>query len=87
MNILAWVLFGVITGFIANLVEPSPSFGGLVGAVILGILGAILGGFLANLVLGVSITGFNLSSFAISILGSLFILFVNRIVSRGEREI
>lgn len=83
MNILAWILFGLITGFIANLIEPSPSFGGLIGAVLLGILGGILGGFLANLILGVSLTGFNISSFVMSIIGSLLVLFANRAVSKG----
>ncbi len=78
MNILTWIVFGLIAGIVAEVVDPHKDTGGIVGAVILGILGAIIGGFVANLVFGVSITGFNLTSFAIAILGSLLLLFISR---------
>jgi uncharacterized membrane protein YeaQ/YmgE (transglycosylase-associated protein family) len=79
MNILSWILFGAIVGAIANMVDPRPSSGGLLGAIVLGILGAVIGGFLANLLFGVSITGFNFSSFAVAVLGSLLLLFIGRV--------
>lgn len=76
MDILSWSLFGLIAGTIANVIDPSPAKGGILGAVILGILGAVVGGFLANLVFGAqNITGFNFPSFIIAILGSLLLLF------------
>ncbi len=78
MNLLAWVAFGVISGVIANLIDPEPNQGGIMGAVILGILGSLLGGFLANLVFGVAITGFNFSSFVVAVGGSLLLLFLGR---------
>lgn len=78
MNIFAWIIFGFITGLIANTLDPNPDAGGLIGAVILGVLGALLGGFLGNLIFGITITGFNLSSFIIAVLGSLLLLFVSR---------
>lgn len=78
MEIFGWIVFGLIAGIIANLIDPSPDAGGILGAIVLGILGAVVGGFLANLLLGAQITGFNAPSFIIAILGSLLLLFISR---------
>lgn len=79
MNILSWIIFGLIAGSIANLVDPNPSKGGIFGSVVLGILGAVIGGWLANMLLGVAVTGFNFTSFLIAVGGSLLLLFVGRL--------
>lgn len=78
MNLVSWLIFGLIVGIVANMIDPRPSSGGLLGAVVLGILGAIVGGFLGSWILGVGISGFNLSSFFIAVLGSLLVLFIER---------
>lgn len=82
MNILAWILFGLIVGFIANLIDPAPNEGGLIGNMILGILGALLGGFLGNLIFGVGVSGFDPSSFIVAVAGALILLFARRAVVR-----
>jgi len=74
MEILAWAVFGLIAGSIANMIDPSPSRGGLLGSMILGIVGAVVGGFLANMFFGIGVSGFNLSSFIVAIVGSLIVL-------------
>jgi uncharacterized membrane protein YeaQ/YmgE (transglycosylase-associated protein family) len=78
MSILAWIAFGGVAGAIANLLDPHPNTGGLLGSVILGILGAMAGGFLANLIFGITLTSFNLTSLSISVLGSLLLLSLGR---------
>lgn len=78
MNILAWIVFGLIVGAIANWLDPRPSQGGFLGAIILGILGALLGGFLGDLLFGIGVTGFNFSSFIVAVIGALILLFVSR---------
>lgn len=78
MNILAWVFFGLLVGVIANILDPRPSSGGMLGAIVLGIIGALVGGFLSSLLFGVGITGFNFTSFAVAILGSLLVLYIER---------
>lgn len=78
MNILAWIIFGLVVGVIANMLDPRPAQGGMIGAVVLGILGALLGGFLGNIIFGVGFTDFNLSSFIVAVVGSLVLLFVGR---------
>lgn len=82
MDILTWVVFGLIVGIIANIIDPRPMSGGLIGAIILGILGAMLGGFLGNLLFGVGVSGFNFTSLIVAVLGSLLLLFISRAVAR-----
>jgi len=72
------MIFGLIAGTIANAIDPRPSSGGIVGAIVLGIVGAMIGGFLANVFLGLDVTGFNLTSFVVAVAGSLLLLFVGR---------
>ena len=83
MNILSWILFGLIVGLIANAIEPSHKSGGLFGSILLGIVGALVGGFLANLIFGVSIAGFNTAAFLVAIAGSLLLLFFGKAVRRA----
>ena len=83
MNILAWILFGLIVGWIANVIDPTPARGGLLGTILLGILGALLGGFLGNLIFGVGVNGFDLSSFIVAVIGSLILLSVGRSFRRA----
>ncbi len=82
MDILYWVIFGLIAGSIANFIAPS-SQGGIVGSIVLGIIGAIVGGYLGQRFFGVGITGFNLISFVVAVAGSLIVLFISRLLTRG----
>ena len=72
--IIAWIVFGLIAGSIANFIAPN-SRGGLVGTIVLGIVGAVVGGYLGQLFFGVGVTGFNLISFILAVAGSLIVLF------------
>lgn len=84
MNLLAWIVFGLIAGVIANAIDPRPARGGALGAILLGIGGALVGGFLGNLFFGVGISGFDLSSFLLAIGGSLVLLMIGRALSRSS---
>lgn len=76
MNILSWVLFGLITGIIAYMLDAKEN--GLVFAMVLGVAGAVSGGLLANVFFGSSLSGFNLASFMLSVAGSLMILILSK---------
>lgn len=78
MSLISWIIFGLIAGTIANVIDPRPSAGGIVGAIVLGIVGALVGGFLANLLLDIDVTGFNLTSLVVAVAGSLLLLFVGK---------
>ena len=79
MSILYWIIFGLIAGSIANFISPS-SQGGIVGSIILGIIGAVVGGYLGQMFFGVGVTGFNMTSFIVAVVGSLLVLLVSRMI-------
>lgn len=47
MSILYWIIFGLITGSVANFIGPN-SQDGIVGSIILGVIGAVVGGYLGK---------------------------------------
>jgi len=79
MTIIYWIIFGLITGSIANFIAPS-SQGGIVGSIVLGIIGAVVGGYLGQRFFGEGVTGFNVMSFVVAIAGSLLVLFIGRLL-------
>lgn len=81
MGIIAWIVLGAIAGFITNLIMGGT--GGVVTTIILGIVGAVVGGFLASNVLGVAdVTGINLESIIVSVIGAIIVVAIFRGVSR-----
>ena len=82
MDILSWMLFGLLVGIVANAIDPHPESGGLAGALLLGVTGSLLGGFIANLALGTPSNGISISTFLIAIAGSLLLLTLGRTVRR-----
>lgn len=83
MDPLAWIVFGLIAGSIANFLDPDPSRGGIFGSIVLGIVGALVGGWVGSAIFGVSVTGFNFTSFLVAIAGSLLVLAVGRMLARS----
>jgi uncharacterized membrane protein YeaQ/YmgE (transglycosylase-associated protein family) len=84
MSIIAWVILGLISGFIASkLVNNSGD--GLVLDIILGIVGALAGGFLFHLVGATGVTGLNLWSICVAVIGAVVVLGLKHaIVGRGH---
>ena len=82
MGIIYWIIFGLITGSIANFIAPS-SRGGIVGSIVLGIIGAVVGGYLGQRFFAVGVTGFNIISFVVAVAGALLVLFIGRLLMRG----
>jgi len=81
MGILAWILFGLIAGAIAKFIMPGKDPGGCLGTAVIGILGAVIGGFVSTQLLDIgSVTGFNIRSFGIAILGSIILLTLYRLL-------
>lgn len=72
MGVIAWIVLGLIAGFIGNRLM-GPNSGGLLTDIVLGIVGAIVGGFLFSLVTGVGVTGFNLWSILVAIVGAVVV--------------
>ncbi|EAA1197131.1 GlsB/YeaQ/YmgE family stress response membrane protein [Salmonella enterica subsp. enterica serovar Brandenburg] len=84
MGIIAWIIFGLIAGVIAKLLMPGRDGGGFILTCILGIVGAVVGGWLATIFgIGGSISGFNLHSFLVAVVGAIVVLVIFRLLRRG----
>ncbi|EDW9649968.1 GlsB/YeaQ/YmgE family stress response membrane protein [Salmonella enterica subsp. enterica] len=84
MGIIAWIVFGLIAGVIAKLLMPGRDGGGFILTCILGIVGAVVGGWLATMFgIGGSISGFNLHSFLVAVMGAIVVLVIFRLLRRG----
>lgn len=78
MGILSWIVFGLIAGAIAKLLMPGPDPGGCLVTILVGIAGAVVGGFIGTLLGFGTVTGFDLGSFLIAILGAIILLALYR---------
>ncbi len=86
MSILAWIVVGIIAGFLAKLVVKGEGPGGILGDMIIGIVGAILGGYLFNALGHVGATGINAWSILVAFIGSVILLLIIRAVA-GRRTV
>lgn len=87
MGILAWILFGLIAGAVAQLVLPGNDPGGggmgIIITIVVGILGAFVGGLIGSALGFGGVTTFDIRSFAVAILGAIVVLLAWRAV-RGS---
>lgn len=85
MGILSWIVIGLIAGFIASKIVNKRGEGLLLN-IALGIVGAIVGGYLFSALGHAGVTGFNLYSMMVAIVGAVVVLLVYRAVT-GQRGI
>lgn len=81
MSFLAWIVLGLLAGFIGSkLVNKRGE--GLILDVILGIVGAVVGGWLFNRLGAAGVTGLNLYSLLVAVIGAVVVLLVFHAVRR-----
>jgi uncharacterized membrane protein YeaQ/YmgE (transglycosylase-associated protein family) len=98
MNILMWILVGIIGGTIARLLMPGgrsgfimailrPNPGGFIVTILLGIAGAILGGFI-SIALGVGngVDNFDIGTIFLSVVGAVILLVIYRLYTDRRRR-
>ncbi len=85
MSILAWIILGLIAGFIGSkLVNKSGQ--GLILDIVLGIVGALVGGFIFNAFGAVGVTGLNIYSLIVAVIGAVVVLVIYHAVA-GRRAL
>ena len=84
MGIIAWIVLGLIAGFLASLMVNKRGEG-FIGDIILGIVGAVVGGFIANAFGGTGVTGVNVYSILIAFVGAVICLVIYHAV-RGRNS-
>jgi uncharacterized membrane protein YeaQ/YmgE (transglycosylase-associated protein family) len=81
MSILAWIFLGLIAGFIGSKIV-NKSGEGIVLDIVLGIIGAIVGGWLFNRFGASGVTGVNLYSLLVAVIGAVILLVVYHAIRR-----
>ena len=85
MSIIGWIVLGLVAGFIASKVVNSEGQGLLLD-IVLGIVGAVVGGFLFNQLGAAGVTGFNIYSMFVAVVGAVVLLVVYHLIT-GRRAI
>lgn len=80
MGIILWIIFGAIAGWVASLFMGTDSSQGTLANIVMGIIGSIVGGFLMNLIGKSGVTGFNLYSFLVAIIGAIVVIYAARAI-------
>jgi len=82
MSVLAWIVLGLIAGFLGSkLVNKSGE--GVLLDVVLGIIGALVGGYLFNMFGAHGVTGVNLYSLFVAVIGSVIVLVLYHAIRGG----
>ena len=81
MNLLVFLLFGALAGWIASLIMGTNSKQGLLGDVLLGIVGSFLGGYLFSLFGQPGVAGFDIYSILVAVVGSVVVIYIGRLLS------
>jgi len=81
MSILAWIVLGLIAGWIGSKIV-NKTGEGLIMDIVLGIVGALVGGWLFQEVGHQGITGFNLYSMFVAVIGSVIVLLLYHAVAK-----
>jgi uncharacterized membrane protein YeaQ/YmgE (transglycosylase-associated protein family) len=81
MSIIAWLILGLIAGFIASRIVNKAGEGFVVD-IVLGIVGAIVGGFLFSFFGAGGVTGLNLYSLVVAVIGAIVVLVVYHALRR-----
>ena len=85
MSILGWIILGLISGFIASKIVNKQG-SGIIVDIILGIIGAIVGGFVFTQFGAAPVTGFNIYSMLVAIVGAIIVLWLYHMIF-GRRRV
>ena len=82
MGIILWIIFGAIAGWIASVIMKTNSSQGTMKDIIMGIVGAVVGGYLMGLVGQSGVTGFNLYSLGVAVIGAIVVIYIGRMLRK-----
>ncbi len=86
MNILSWILFGLVAGAVARLVVPGRQSLGCLATLAVGIVGALIGGLIGEVVLGEEVRfRWDLGPFLLAVAGSVILLLALEAISGRRR--
>jgi uncharacterized membrane protein YeaQ/YmgE (transglycosylase-associated protein family) len=85
-DLISWVLFGLVAGWIARVLHPGRDPGGCVMTVLLGVGGALVGGYIGTRIGWGEVNGWSWRSMGLAVLGSLLLLIAFRVLFGRSRR-
>ncbi|MDP1918693.1 MAG: GlsB/YeaQ/YmgE family stress response membrane protein [Myxococcales bacterium] len=76
MGLCATIVLGGLAGWLASIIAGTNARMGAIANIVVGVIGAVVGGMVFNLLGGAGVTGFNLYSLLVSVVGASVVLFV-----------
>jgi len=88
MSILAWIVVGLVSGWLAKMVVPGREPGGFLATTAIGIVGAMLGGWIWNLMFNrAGATGIDIGSIFVAFIGSVVLLLIYHAVVNNRSRV
>lgn len=88
MEVIVWIIFGALAGWIASIIMRTNAEQGALANIVVGIIGAFIGGFLMKALTGNDgVTGFNLGSLLVAILGAVILLAIVKMFRRPTHHV
>eukprot|EP01132_Coremiostelium_polycephalum_P008954 gene8954-10972_t len=84
MSVIGWIVLGLVAGFIGSKIV-NKSGQGLIFDIVLGIVGAVAGGYIFSLLGATGVTGFNIYSLIVAVIGSVVVLWLYHAIT-GNRS-
>lgn len=84
MTVVAWIVVGLIAGWLAKMISPGPERTGLLATLLIGVIGAIVGGWLFNAFGRAGASGVDLYSIIVATLGAVVFLFIWKAVTANR---
>jgi uncharacterized membrane protein YeaQ/YmgE (transglycosylase-associated protein family) len=81
-NVVAWIVVGGIAGWFASMIMGKNAQMGALANVIVGVIGGLVGGFIMNFFGRAGVTGLNLYSVLVAVIGAVVLLFIVGLVRR-----
>ena len=82
MGFIGWIILGLVVGVIAKFIMPGKDPGGFIITMLLGIAGGFVGGVVATRLGRGSVTGFDIRSLAIAVVGAFILLAIYRVIKK-----
>ena len=80
MSILVWIVFGALAGWVGSMIMGTSGQQGLIIDIVVGIIGASLGGYIMHYLGKGGVSGFNLYSFMVAVIGAVVLLAIVKLV-------
>lgn len=85
MSILGWIILGGLAGWLASVLVRGTGLG-ILADILVGIVGAFIGGIIVSALGGSGVTGFNLWSFIVAVIGAVVLLLIVRLFTGGRNR-